>query len=236
MNKLIAGALFCLGVSQALIACGDDDDRSDDNTGGTGGSSTAGSGGKASGGSAALAGSAGKGGGGSGTGGSGAGKGGTGEAGDNAGGVPAGVAGDNAGGVSAGGAGGEGAGGENEGGAGGAPATEPVQATPLWLSNYCEAKSIEVLGCSAALEWAVCFDQYYTWLSTTGGTDCVDDDENVTKLVALYDAFDALANACPDPDESDWECNLDGDAQPKSSDCADAEVVRNTAYAACVGG
>ncbi len=232
MNKLIACALLGLGLTQSLVACGDDDTTPDDGTAG-GGAATAG---KPSGGANQNAGSAGKA-----TGGASGGRGGTPSAGTagTAGTAGSGAAGEGFGGEPAmGGAGGMGAGGEGDmGGAGGAPVTEPQLATPYWLNSYCDAQSAEMLACESSQEWYLCFTTYYPFLSQGGDGSKVcaneTDMEAYPLLLGTVEAVDALAAACPDTTSEDWRCTLEGRPQPKDKACRDAYTAALAALMAC---
>jgi hypothetical protein len=240
MKKLVACALLGFGLTQVLVGCGDDDDAVDGGSGssgtatggtasggkGSGGSATtAGSstGGKATGGSNATAGSAGKGG----TATGGTATGGTGNAGGEAG----------AGGENLGGGDGVGGAAGGEGGAGGAgpvePDPEPQVASSYWLSKFCDAKSMELLMCESSPEWDTCFTTYKPFLSTDVQGECVDDDAEVTKLIAMVEALDKLAAACPSPDVDDWRCTFDGAPQAKDQACRDADEARRVAAMNC---
>jgi hypothetical protein len=245
MNKLVACALLGFGLTQVLVGCSDDDDAPPDGGSGTAGTSNGGSStaGKSSGGSS----SAGKGGsatagsatagsatGGNATAGS-AGKGGSATAGTSAGGeggVPGGAG-------EAGMAGMAGMAGETGdggmAGAGGAPTVEPPKpATPLWLSDFCEAKSLEVLGCEDSKEWYQCFSPLRPFMYSVGEGICPGEEELETpvKTLALYDAMDALAAACPDPDVEQWQCTL-GAPRAKDQACQDADDAVLVAFANC---
>ncbi len=245
MNKLIACALLGLGLTQSLVACGDDDDSSGNtagsagtsagtDTGGknTGGAPTAGNGGKVSGGNANGGGDAGK---------AGGGKGGMSHAGEGAGG-------ENLGGETAGGSGGAGAGGDDAvggggaGGEGGAMPEAPVQTpTPRWLEKYCDAKADDTLGCEGSPPWFDCFSTAFGYLSGEGGDAsgfCETDNpeaEEWPNTMAMIAALDALAAACPSPKVEDWRCNnLSQLPEPKDATCREAEAARVQAYMACV--
>jgi|GEM_PF-4108757 len=233
MKKLVACALLGFGLTQVLVGCGDDDDAvtpgtSGTSNGGKAGSPSAGnsSGGKA--GSTASGGTAGNGTGGSATpvgGEGGAEMGGTtGDAG--AGGDPNAAGNGGVGGDSMGGAAGA-------AGAGGAPPGPVNTVSDLWLSHFCEARSVEVLACDNSTEWSVCYSTYRPFLSTVGEGVCDGDDDDFTKTLALMGALDALAAACPDPDVDQWRCTLDGAPEPKAQDCRDADTARRVATMAC---
>jgi hypothetical protein len=250
MNKLVACALLGFGLTQVLVACSDDDDAPPDATSGSstggskagtsnGGSSSAGktNGGSSSGGG--KAGSANGGSGGTATGGSAtAGSGGNATAGTTTdvggeGGVSGG-----AGEAGMGGVAGEGGmtGDGGMAGAGGAPPVEPQAPTQIWLSHYCEAKSVEVLMCENSPEFATCYSEYRPFLSTVQEGICPGEEgENdpLVKTLALYDAIDALAAACPDPDVDQWQCTFAGAAQAKDQACRDADQAARVAYSNC---
>lgn len=237
MNKLVAFAALGLGLVQAVVACSSDS-GSTDGTGGTGGAS-AGTGGKASGGSAQAGSTSGGHGGVSGgaTGGSsaggGAGKGGTGATTGGTGGT--GTGGSSAGAPPEGGAAGDMGG--SQAGAAGAPPVEPVMASEFWLSQYCLARSKEVLACDSSPEWAVCFDNNQPYLSTTATGVCPNEDPSTTDYpltVAVIAAFDTLATDCMSPMKSSMRCNPTTHA-PEFIDqtCRDADTARQQAAAAC---
>jgi len=250
MNKLVACALLGFGLTQALVGCSDDDDASP-GTSGTGGSSAgkgnAGSsnGGKNSGGTSSggtsSGGTSSGGKAGSATGGTA----GTGTAGSAGNGGSAARSGGSAIGGAAG-AGGEGgvagdtgmAGDTNGGGMGGSGGEPPVElqpATELWLSHFCEARSTETLQCESSKSWGECFNTYDGFMYATGDGICPGeegDGDPLVKTIALYDAMDALATACPDPDVSQWQCTL-GAPQAKDQACRDADEARRTAAANC---
>jgi len=239
MNKLVAFAALGLGLVQAVVACSSDS-GSTDGTGGTGGAS-AGSGGKGTGGSHAGSSSGGHSGvsggatGGSSAGG-GAGKGGTGAVTGGTGGTGGtGTGGSMAGAPAEGGAAGDMGGGQA--GAAGAPPVEPVMATEYWLSQYCQARSKEVLGCDSSPEWAPCFDDNSPYLSTNATGICPKDDANPDTLpltLAVISAFDTLATYCVSPMKSDMRCNPTTHA-PEFIDqtCRDADTALKDAVTAC---
>jgi hypothetical protein len=227
MNKLVACAVLGLCLTQALVACGDDDVSDDDGTSGSSG--TAGKGGSASGG-----------GGGKASGGSGAGKAGSGGGGTTniggsdsagAGGDENGVGGD----VTGGGSGGDtGAGGaDSMGGAGGAPPVEPVIASEYWLSEFCAAKSLEERGCTAAQEWSVCFGLNRPYLEAVAEGYCGEEVDPWPKAKAVTAALNNLATSCRDPDVEDWRCTVSGAAEAKEQACREADEALFAAKEAC---
>lgn len=237
MNKLVACALLGFGLTQVLVGCGDDDDVIDGGSGtatggtasagkgsgGKGGNATAGTatGGNATAGTNGTAGSAGKGG--AATGGTAAG--GTGNMGGAAG--DGNVGGDDGVGGAAGGAGGAGGAGPVE------PDPEPQVASPYWLSQFCDAKSIELLMCESSPEWDTCFSTYKPFLSTVASGECENDDAEYTKTIAMIEALDKLAAACPDPDVDQWRCTAEGAPLAKDQACRDADDARRVAAMAC---
>jgi hypothetical protein len=121
-------------------------------------------------------------------------------------------------------------------GAGGAPPiVEPQVASPHWLGDFCDAKSVESLGCENSPEWDRCFRDYRPFLSTVNEGVCegegVDGQPN-PKTDALTAALDALAEACPDPTVDQWQCTL-GAPQAKDQACRDADEARRIATMNC---
>jgi hypothetical protein len=237
MKKLVACALLGFGLTQVLVGCGDDDDVVNPGTSGSGtagsnagstsgGTSSAGSssGGKAG---SANGGTAGKGSGGNATSGSG------GKAGSSAGGTTAdaGAGGDINAAGNGGAAGETGVGGG--GGAGGEAPVEPQVASEHWLSEFCDAKSAEVLMCDTSPEWALCYSTYRPFLSTVAEGVCDGDDDPFPKTVALIEALDNLAAACPKPDVDQWRCTFDGAPQALDQACRDADDARRVAAMNC---
>lgn len=242
MNKLVACALLGFGLTQVLVGCSDDDDEvsgtSGSSTGGssagksTGGSSSAGksTGGSSSGGKA-----------GSSTGGTGtagnttagsAGKGGSATAGTTSMGGEGGVAGDS------GVAGEGGVAGDSSGGMGGAGGEPPVVAEPaseFWLNQFCQAKSSELLQCESSPSWAQCYSTYHGFMYSTGDGICPGEEtsDNPVNTIALFDAMDALAAACPDPDVSQWDCTASGAPRALDIDCRNADEARRVATMNC---
>jgi hypothetical protein len=229
MNKLVACAVLSLGLTQVLVACGDDDASDDDGTSGS--SSTAGKGGSASGGTGGKA-----------SGGSGGSKAGSGGGGNtNGGGTDSGgAAGENngvGGDPAVGGAGGDtGAGGnDNMGGAGGAPPVEPEISTEFWLAEFCAAKSIEELECEFSPEWSLCYNPLRPFVQTIGEGLCAGEEAGptYTKTEALMAALNLAANACQAPDASQWRCDIGGQPQAKEDACREADEAIAAAWAAC---
>lgn len=104
----------------------------------------------------------------------------------------------------------------------------------LWLSHFCEARSTEVLQCEdSGFEWSVCYSTYKPFLSTDVQGSCEGDVDDA-KLIAMVEALDALAAACPDPDVDQWRCTFDGAPQPLDQACRDADDARRVATMACI--
>jgi hypothetical protein len=239
MNKLVACALLGFGLTQVLVGCSDDDDATPGGSGTAGSSHGGNSSGSSNGGSSsagragsATGGAAGTSTGGNATAGS-AGKGGSATAGTTSGGGEGGMA---------GGAGVAGdtsvAGGGGMAGAGGADPGPPQLATELWLSHFCEAKSMEELACTGSQPFGDCYDPYRRMISTVGfGGICEGEgeveNEPTPKTDALVAALDALAAACPDPDVDQWRCALDGEPQAIDTACRAADEARRTATMNC---
>lgn len=232
MNKLIACALLGLGLTQALVACSSDDDSSS-STGGTGGASK---GGTSSGGASGKGGSSAQGGSSSGGkgGASGGGGGSAGKAGSGSGGTMVSMGGTapaaGMGGVDIGAAGDMSAGGEA-----GAPAVVPVQATQLWLNEYCLARAQETLGCAKSPAWQDCFAINQPYLSTTQGALCQNetDTDNHPLTTAVWDSFDQLATLCKSPTTSQMHCNLNDEPEFLDAACRDADAAHAGVIAAC---
>lgn len=241
MNKLLACALLSCGLIQSVVACSDDDDAPVGTAGSSaeGGTSQAG---KGSGGSSAGNASAGKSNGGSagsaqgGT--SGAGQGGKGGASQGGSSGTTTVGGDGSAGDSVGGSDDGAAGGGGEGGGDDGPPADPQIADDYWLNKYCDAKAKMTLGCSGSPEWSSCYGTLTHFLynggDSAGVCDGEADSEEVPKTLALFDAMDALAAACPLPMTSDdWQCDLEGTPTPKDQTCRDAEQSWRAVYKAC---
>lgn len=235
MNRLIACVVLGFGLTSGVVACGDDDDNTPEDTGGTSSAGTAAAG-KSGGGSSSGGSSSG---GSGGTGGNSGGSGGKGGGGSSAGGTAgSGVGGqavggeDGVGGENVGGVAGEGVGGEGAGGA--PPEAEPQLPTPFWLANFCDAISLEELGCDKSPLWYTCYDPYSHFLSA-GEPDgeCIDDNEEFTKLQDTVTGFDNLAAACPDPTVEQFSCSLAGVPRAKDAACQDAFAAATAAYQAC---